>query len=439
LQDKAPFLFLSDKESISASPPYICCMQGQTLFLFTKQFPFGKHEKYVADELPYHAAAFDKVVLIPTEFFSAQTVPDYVLPANVDVFQINEQAKKGSQKKGGLGEFLSIWFHEFFHHPERNYFFKYLKRYASILRYQQLLADILTDYIRERNLPIAQSVFYTYWLHHSTLLLSILHKRGLINRFITRAHSVDLYNEKWPMISETMTPLPFMYFKLGRLDTVLAISNHGAKHLKQTFPRFAEKINQLYLGVDDCGKNPGHEQAVFTIVTCSQLSENKRMNRMPQILSLLDFPVRWIHFGGTEKEMDAFRKQMKAIPDRIQIDLRGYTRAEKIVAFYREQTVHLFVNLSKVEGVPVSIMEAESAGIPTMATAVFGTPELVNEETGFLLPVDFTNEEAAAFIRLLRNDPELQKRLRVGAAEKVEKDFRSTKNSRKLIDDFLMR
>jgi glycosyltransferase involved in cell wall biosynthesis len=56
--------------------------------------------------------------------------------------------------------------------------------------------------------------------------------------------------------------------------------------------------------------------------------------------------------------------------------------------FYTEQPFDLFVNVSASEGVPFSIMEAFSVGIPVMATNVGGTGEIVNEQVGMLLPSD---------------------------------------------------
>ena len=60
--------------------------------------------------------------------------------------------------------------------------------------------------------------------------------------------------------------------------------------------------------------------------------------------------------------------------------------------------VDLFLNVSEYEGVPVSVMEAQSFGIPVIATAVGGTPEIVNEENGFLLPENPSQDEIASAI-----------------------------------------
>ena len=51
--------------------------------------------------------------------------------------------------------------------------------------------------------------------------------------------------------------------------------------------------------------------------------------------------------------------------------------------------------MSETEGVPVSIMEAFSVGIPALATDVGGVAELVNGQNGALLSADATIGEIA--------------------------------------------
>ena len=50
-----------------------------------------------------------------------------------------------------------------------------------------------------------------------------------------------------------------------------------------------------------------------------------------------------------------------------------------------KQEFDLFMNVSSSEGLPVSIMEAFSFGIPALVTAVGGNPEIVQEGAGILL------------------------------------------------------
>jgi glycosyltransferase involved in cell wall biosynthesis len=66
----------------------------------------------------------------------------------------------------------------------------------------------------------------------------------------------------------------------------------------------------------------------------------------------------------------------------------------------------LFVLSSRMEGMPLVVLEAMAAGVPVLATAVGGLPKLIRDgETGFLCP---PGDEAALRDRVvaLRSDPD---------------------------------
>jgi glycosyltransferase involved in cell wall biosynthesis len=65
----------------------------------------------------------------------------------------------------------------------------------------------------------------------------------------------------------------------------------------------------------------------------------------------------------------------------------------------------MFVLSSRVEGNPLSVMEAMAAGLPVVSTAVGGVPELVRDrETGLLVPSEDA-EALAQAMQALVDDP----------------------------------
>jgi glycosyltransferase involved in cell wall biosynthesis len=90
----------------------------------------------------------------------------------------------------------------------------------------------------------------------------------------------------------------------------------------------------------------------------------------------------------------------------LEIKLNGFVDNKNLIKFYQSQPVDLFLNVSASEGLPVSIMEALSFGIPVIATDVGGTSELVNENNGQLIPANFDINELAYSIEcMLKLDP----------------------------------
>jgi len=132
---------------------------------------------------------------------------------------------------------------------------------------------------------------------------------------------------------------------------------------------------------------------VLTIASCSNLVSVKRVDRMIDALSQYGGRVHWIHFGDgpLKEELEA---QARKLPGNIGWRFAGARPNGEIMEFYRTNYIDVFVNVSESEGVPVSIMEALSFGIPVVATDVGGTHEIVEDgENGLLLKPDFEADE----------------------------------------------
>jgi glycosyltransferase involved in cell wall biosynthesis len=83
----------------------------------------------------------------------------------------------------------------------------------------------------------------------------------------------------------------------------------------------------------------------------------------------------------------------------------------------------IFVLSSRSEGLPLSILEAMSAGLPVVASRVGGVPEaVVDGETGLLVPPGEPSTLARALERLVA-DPALRGRLGAAGRERVEELF----------------
>jgi glycosyltransferase involved in cell wall biosynthesis len=140
------------------------------------------------------------------------------------------------------------------------------------------------------------------------------------------------------------------------------------------------------------------DETAFLICSCSTVIPVKRVELIVEILSLLPIQnFKWIHFGEGSKMPEIVKLASEKL-NATQFEFKGYTSNETVLDFYRDNFVDLFVNVSVSEGIPYSIMEAISAGIPILATDVGGTSESITEDFGYLLPKNFEAQYAASIV-----------------------------------------
>lgn len=368
---------------------------NKTLFLLTKTFPFGNGEQYITNELPYLSKVFEKIIIYPNDYYGDIVEHDKQLPSNIEILNFNKLYLK-FDSKNSLADYLFLirtTIFEFFETDDKYNFFYNFKWNLINFWTQLKLANSLEVYLNKNKLN--DSLFYSYWFHKSAILLAILKSKNSIRSFVSRAHSVDLYHNAWGIINETVKVPPYKMFKLKQVTTLYAVSQHGYKFLCDTFPRFRSNFNFSYLGVEEpiTVKKESNTDVLSHIVTCSGLDANKRVHLLAKAITQLKKPIRWTHFGD-----GAFRPEIEKLisdfPTGSLVEIKGQVPNVEVRKFYASHQIDLFVNLSIVEGLPVSIMEAMSYKIPILATAIYGTPEAVSiNENGLLLDVNFTNEE----------------------------------------------
>jgi glycosyltransferase involved in cell wall biosynthesis len=242
--------------------------------------------------------------------------------------------------------------------------------------------------------PADDIVIYSYWMMDLALAALLVRQYGFPKSWVaSRVHGYDLYSYR----QIKGLHIPYQPYMMEQLNAVYPCSKDGERHLIQKYPEYAHKINCRYLGTAESGVNPSGSNG-FHIVSCSSVSPLKRVELIGQAVALLmerHTSVYWTHFGDGGG-LHELRKWSKTVlyPDNIR--LAGNTPNKDVLTYYAKNHCDLFVNVSTSEGLPVSIMEAQSFGIPTLATNVGGTSEIVIDGlTGALLNAEINAGQLA--------------------------------------------
>lgn len=238
------------------------------------------------------------------------------------------------------------------------------------------------------------STLYSYWLMEASYAEMLLKKRYNC-KCVSRAHRVDIYDGRCAY--ET---IPGQRQAAEGIDRIYVCSKDGMRYLQAKYPECADRFSYAYLGTADYGfKTDDSRKDEFVIASCSRLVSVKRVHLIAEALSkITDRAIRWVHIGdGPEKER--VEEALKKMSGNVTVELLGNRPHDEVMSYYGTHNIDLFLNVSQSEGLPVSIMEVISFGVPVIATDVGGTGEIVQPETGVLIPMDFSVDDLADMIR----------------------------------------
>ena len=220
-------------------------------------------------------------------------------------------------------------------------------------------------------------VLYSYWMAVHALT-GVMLKKKLNARFVTRCHSYDLYEFR----SDTGY-IPFRRAIFDSADLICPISDNGRDYILNNYGEMSDKkLLVQRLGTENHGINPQEQGEEYVIVSCANIVKEKRLDLIVSALFKIDYKIKWIHFGEGDKGevIRSLAGQLLDDKPNIQYSFRGRVPNEEIMTFYQNNHVDLFVNTSEIEGIPVSIMETMSFGIPAIATDVGGTNEIIEHD-----------------------------------------------------------
>jgi glycosyltransferase involved in cell wall biosynthesis len=349
------------------------------LIFFTAQYPYGnKSETFIETEILYLSKAFDSIEIFPSELCdSIREVPSNVSVHNQLALLNYSKTSKYKSLFKNWKDAIEILYSEF-QRLKLVSFFKYLKIILDTIAIQLIKFEYLNPTVSNKK----NILLYDYWSLNSTLALALIKKKNPKIKFIARAHGYDLYEERNPNLG-----VLFRNFVIKYIDTQYLISDNGLDYQKDKIaPELHSKLKVSKLGVKAFIKRPEKQNDFYTIVSCSNILDFKGVHLIPQILKHIpDLRIKWIHFGDGPY-LELLKHAITSLNSNIEVILKGRMDNQEVLQFYAENSVDLFISLSNSEGLPMSMMEAQSYGIPIIAYPVGGIPELVVDgHTGELL------------------------------------------------------
>jgi colanic acid/amylovoran biosynthesis glycosyltransferase len=189
---------------------------------------------------------------------------------------------------------------------------------------------------------------------------------------------------------------------------IITVSNSNATYIEKTFGVGPGKIHVIPCGVDTEFFKPASEknarQPIIICVARHVVVKNLRL--LLQAFAHLQkekvsFQAVLIGDGPCRSELESLCKDLEL---EKRVKFIGAATQDQVLPWL--QRAHISVLSSQNEGMPVSLMEAAACGLPVVATAVGGIPELVRDgETGFLSPLEPIS--FAEKLRTLLDDPAL--------------------------------
>lgn len=210
----------------------------------------------------------------------------------------------------------------------------------------------------------------------------------------------------------------------------IAVSKAVKEHILQqggnssTLVTINNCINRKPVGIRNFPKRP------LNIVITAKLHENKGHAWALKAIAenIVDLNIGKIHLFGSGPESDNLQRfchSLKELKDRV--IFHGFVNDP--TQYYKDMDIALLPSLG--EGIPLSLLEVMSFGIPCISTNIGGVPEIIdNNESGILVEPKDDKALIAAIKRI--SEKEEYEKFSLAALNR----FKQVNNHEKMVDDF---
>ena len=398
------------------------------IYILTSGFPYLHTEQFLETEILYWANFNDiQVTLLP----SKKNDIARIIPNNIEIdcaiANSNLKIKKAYSILAAIRS--KIFWHEIIWLIKNK-----LTSVENIFSALQMSAATYFIYNSLKNIVIKKTtpvVIYSYWFDAAAYAAALLRREGFVCLLISRAHGYDIYEERRPG-----NYMPVKRQFSNDFDQIHSISDNGKNYLQDKYyiPADVLRVNRLGVKVSNAATKPS-SAGCFTILSVSSMIKIKRLDRIICAIEILankttmrHVNINWIHIGDGElsEQICALARLTFDKNISVKFSFLGHLSNEEVLAKMYKSNIDVFINVSETEGIPVSIMEAMSFGIPVIAPAIGGIPEIVNSNNGILLSEKPTVTEIS---EALSQYAEFKKEgLRENAKQTIKNRYNADKN-----------
>jgi glycosyltransferase involved in cell wall biosynthesis len=209
----------------------------------------------------------------------------------------------------------------------------------------------------------------------------------------------------------------FLGTVLRRAKKIIVFSEEQSLLIRDKYNLKNEQIVIIPNGVADkffYEKEMPVQRSLMRILYVGRLSPQKRIDRMIEAVSFLDFPAQIIIVGDGQD-----RKMLEQIVKKLalnNITFLGKKFGDELISCYRQADVFLIP--SEKEGMPLSVLEAMASGLPIVGSDVIGIRELI-KDVGILVE-DPSPETFAKALKKIWEEPKLFQKLSLQSKMKAE-------------------
>lgn len=307
-----------------------------------------------------------------------------------------------------------------------------LKGFVGFCAYLPVTLLRLHRFLAERQIDIVNIQYPT----HSSLYFSILRPFSAWKIVAT-----FLGNDVHDIPSFHWTARNITRWLISNSDTVITVSRSLFVKLRDVFPDLECNHSVIPTATPtDFPSSPVDAALrplpVHFVFTAGHLIARKGMDVLLNALVLLERRGEHINLviageGPQRKQLEEYTRD-NCISDHV--IFLGDQRHDNVLGLL--QRADLFVLASRAEGLPLVVLEAMACGIPVVATAVDGIPEVVeHERTGLLVSSEDAQGIAEAILRLQQDAP-LRQRLGEAGRARVVRDYSWSVVARRYLHTF---